>query len=1521
MSQSAAWFLIFFAVVLAIGIDLYLMRLVRVQIQKRLKENPAKAEGVYVFGAYSPILSWLKKLWNASLQLEAVATSPSIQPKLMQSEQRSADGGVLLGLRNIVIWLSRQREGFYLILLTVGVLFFCRGILSLRTDLQLPGNESGNFQAVMQYFVQSLLQDHRLPAWNPYFRTGLPYLADPMLHIYNPVVTLPSLLFGVRIGYRIALVFSYLIAAIGMMRLGRAFGLGKLVSLWLGFMYVFAGQPTARFFQGEYLFVFGFAWIPWVFYFLVRHWQTREFKKLVYFAFALALLYLSGNAYYPFLLFWLLLIFVFLFMVRVLSQPIRLEIDGRFLVSMLIALALGGGLIALHFLPMLQSRPYLVKGEDVQGSHTLWQIWLDYTSRDTFREDAYTALPAREEFYAYIGYMPFFALALLPFGWQKGRRRWIAYWIAVIAFVVMWVNVDQMPWRNYFYQTAFFSQFRHVLRPLIFGSFAIFLLGAFGLDGVEKRLIRWMENAADGGSGKVRRVICGLGFLGLIGLMGYGVYDVYRVNHPYLSLDQDDLAAYRITRWLREHDPSEYYVRRNPANSWHLPMLTARLKYIDAWYAFTLIEDRSDTDLAKRPVRAQPLYILQAENDPPPDGRWHLVTQIEGTTIYKMRDSLPIVFKTALSALQANPQEELRSEEVTPLTPFFKNDTVEIIAQATEQEVLVVLISYFPGWRVKIDGRRAQLEQVGGYLAVKMEEGIHKYRFEFRPTVFYWGLTLSLISLSIGLFLIRSDVIAFGQKIWNLLPRVRDAWVTKMKIWAQRRVEKSLIHSAVYREGAFVVESEIGLEEGCEANLIVIPNRNSQMALPWLWNAWKQLAWLVVQSSLSAVSMTAMLFILSILIYFATRIVGLSDFPIYFFTDEAIQTASAAELVRNGFYGPGKVFLPTYFPNGSYWNLSLSVYVQVLPYLLFGKSVWVTRWTSLMVSGLMVLVLANALRKTVCPRAWWSFLLFLAVTPTWFLHSRTAFETVIFSGFYAAFLGAYLLYIQHSPRYLYWAILMAGLAFYAYSPGQVIIAVTAVALLALDFRYHWQNRALLGKGMLLIGLLAVPYLRFLSYHQEAPLQHLRNLDSYWFYDLPITEKIGRYLKEYLMGLSPSYWFIPHSIDLNRHTMKGYGHLGFWNLPFILLGLIFAIRQWRKPSLRVFLVAFLAVPTGAALVGVGITRLLAMVIPMAVFAALGWEWVLSTVQEVRRQKVIQVALFVLFSAVSFSMTRDSLQNGPTWYDDYGLYGMQYGTRQIFEQKIPQYLHRYPDSQLFVSSLWANGADVFVRYFLTPEQAQRVNMGSIDSYLSRKQPLDERTVFFLTAEEFRAALASPKMRFIRMEEEVSYPNGKTGFYIVRLAYVDNVDEIFARERELRHQLLTAHVVVDDISVAVRYSQIDAGRLGDLFDQDKQTLIRGREANPFILEFQFVQPQLLKGIQAQFGSMDFELVLYLYPEGQTEPIELRQEYRGLPPDPSVELLFPQEMSLAKMRIEVRDLNYGEIANIHIRELKFLR
>jgi hypothetical protein len=176
-------------------------------------------------------------------------------------------------------------------------------------------------------------------------------------------------------------------------------------------------------------------------------------------------------------------------------------------------------------------------------------------------------------------------------------------------------------------------------------------------------------------------------------------------------------------------------------------------------------------------------------------------------------------------------------------------------------------------------------------------------------------------------------------------------------------------------------------------------------------------------------ALAAALFGLSLAVYLAVRLIGLASFPIYFFTDEAVQTVLAADLVRDGFLSYEGVFLPTYFKNGNYYNLSLSVYLQVLPTLLFGKTVFVTRAVSVLVSLLAALSVGLILRRILKASLWWSGVLLLSLSPAWFLHSRTAFETVIFVSFYAATLAGYLLYRYHSPRFLYPTLVLAALAF------------------------------------------------------------------------------------------------------------------------------------------------------------------------------------------------------------------------------------------------------------------------------------------------------------------------------------------------------------------------------------------------------------------------------------------------------------------------------------------------------------
>jgi hypothetical protein len=292
---------------------------------------------------------------------------------------------------------------------------------------------------------------------------------------------------------------------------------------------------------------------------------------------------------------------------------------------------------------------------------------------------------------------------------------------------------------------------------------------------------------------------------------------------------------------------------------------------------------------------------------------------------------------------------------------------------------------------------------------------------------------------------------------------------------------------------------------------------------------------------------------------------------------------------------------------------------------------------------------------------------------------------VLFVSFYAVFLYVYLLYRYTNPRSLYFAILLAALAFYSYSPGQLVIGLTGVLLAISDWRYHWQNRGLVLRGLGLLVLLALPYLRFRLSHPVAIVDHLRTLGSYWVQPLALSEKISRYITEYAYGLSPGYWFLPNERDLPRHLMRGYGHLLRASLPFAVAGLILVVKGTvyrpgpKAPAYRAVLIALLVAPAGSALVQIGITRALEYVIPATLLIALGISWLLTWLEgKGLPRRAAGIGLFALLTLVNFAMLRDALVNAPTWYQDYGLGGMQYGARQLFPY-IQDYLEANPDGE--------------------------------------------------------------------------------------------------------------------------------------------------------------------------------------------------------------------------------------------------
>jgi hypothetical protein len=665
----------------------------------------------------------------------------------------------------------------------------------------------------------------------------------------------------------------------------------------------------------------------------------------------------------------------------------------------------------------------------------------------------------------------------------------------------------------------------------------------------------------------------------------------------------------------------------------------------------------------------------------------------------------------------------------------------------------------------------------------------------------------------------------------------------------------------------------------------------------------------------SVSSVEVVLFVLSLIIYAATRLIDLESFPIYFFTDEAVQTVLASDFIRDGFRDYNGILFPTYFQNSGVYNLSLSVYVQVIPYLLFGKSVFVTRATIVLITLTGAAAVGLTLKEIFRSRFWWAATLLLSITPVWFLHSRTAFETVLFASLFAWVIYFYLLYRTRSPRFLYPTLLFAGLAFYSYSAGQVVIAATGILLLFSDLRYHWQNRKSVLIGLAIVLLFALPYIRFQLQFSDATYYALRRHDAYWYFDIPLAEKIRTFIRYFSISISPDYWYFPNSYDLVRHLMKGYGHIMLLTLPFAILGLIISIRNYLSSEHRVILFTFITSPLGGTIAGIGVTRMLAFVIPAAILTAIGVDAVCRWFARRISQTATAIILFAILAVINIRMLMDVHVNSSMWYRDYTLGGMQYGAQQVFGA-VESYQSDPTINQIFVSPTWANGTGVLQRFFLPDDT--HVRMGNADPYFEEIRDLDDSILFVLTKREYEAILENRKVTDIQVEQTLPYPDGTIGFYFVRMRYSPEAAVIIAEELEARRRPIDDEIMINDQLVQIQHPLLDIGEVENLFDDDTYTLVRTYDANPALIILTYSQPPTATGLRVTTGSMDFSLTVRLYTDEKAEPITYSQSYTNLPDDPTVDLPFDEgPIEVKKIEIEIFAPHFGTPAKIHIREL----
>jgi hypothetical protein len=1373
-----------------------------------------------------------------------------------------------------------------LFLITVAVLAFCSKFFSVGAASRLPGLEADVFQSLDWALVNSL-QQGSFPLWNPYIDTGLPFIADPMLHAYNPVVTIPVLMFGVWHGFKIGLVLSFLLAAFGMYVLAASLGTKRVTRIWLALMFAFAGQPAARFFQGQYLFVFGFAWIPWIVFGYVQSLLYRQRWSAALTAISAALLFFSGNAYYAFLMLISLGIITLVWVVRInTTRPFLRWDQPRLRLAALIGIV-SLLIISIQLLPTLDFLPFVNKAADVQGFHNIFQIFMDLTSKDSTRPDAFFMLPAREEFYAYIGYTPFLGLFAIPLVWRE-KRRWVISLTLILLFTISWISLDRMPWYGWLISQPITHMFRHLLRALLFTSTTILLLGGLGFDSLIRHSQEFSAGRISAGQGRVTTFLRKIPLILLLGLMSYGVVDLFLTNRSILKPWRRPQEIYQVMASIKNMDPDWIYVRYNPNNHGHDAIVANDLRFMMPWYHYTEIRNtQGETRDYFRPLRIEPHYLVTHSVSWIPDqSDWTLLRRMGELMVLKMDHSLPFAFTI--------PEEEMRGPgegEPAGRDDVLEKDLLwrgpnqsETIIRSTGDELLILLVSYHPDWRIHIDGKPAESLNASGLLGVKPLPGLHKYSFRFRPTWFYFGLIGSALGFLIIAYWLQSGLL-------GILASIRS-WAIGIPRWLQT----TRSHLVIQMEADRPMDS---------------PDLNDA------WHLWRSASARLLRALVHSFSWQSALFTLGLAVYIASRLIALEDFPIYFFSDEAVQTVLAADFVRDGFYGYDGIFLPTYFENASLFNLSVSVYLQIIPYMLFGKSIFITRAVPALVTATAVIALGLILKRSFQLRYWWTAPFALGLIPSWFLHSRTAFETTLFVSFTAWTFYFYLEYRRGKTWNLFPALFFGALGFYSYAGAQIVLGAFGLALLLVDWRYHRQHPRLIILAGLFSLILIYPYFRFRSAHAAETYFHLRRLDSYWFHETTTWTKVLTFFQQYLQGLSPTYWFSRFPDDLPRHLMRGYGRISFLASPFLLFGIYKSSFRVKEPEYRTLLLLLLSAPLGGALISIGITRVLLVIIPASILIGIGFSYATAQIKNERLRSSLMTLSFILLVSAQFYMLRDSLESGPTWYRDYGLSGMQYGAKQVF--KAADAVASNPDvTRVYVSPTWANGTDILMRFFL-PDRSP-VAIANAGPFLEAMQPeaLTE-TIFALTPNEYRDLLNDPKVEEVMVERIIDYPDGNPGFYFVRFNYSAEADASFASEQALYESIQTRRTEYRGDSFLIEYPYTDMGELKHIFDDDPFTLMRFYSANPATLALTFDEPISMQGIVITTGSMDIGLRCRVYRQQIDQPPEFSDTFVNLPDDPTVELDFGAMIQdINKIEIEITALSAGTPFKIHLRDLK---
>lgn len=642
---------------------------------------------------------------------------------------------------------------------------YCSVTLLDFDPLQLQQTGEQNNEGFGNLLAQTSLSHFgQVPLWNPFSTTGFPYAGDINNYFWSPVATLPVILWGAINGMKVSVFIGFIIAGLGQWYLAKVCGLRGVFRLWTSLTFMLSGG-LALFWRVGWVYLFlGAVWFPWVFasFWVALHKKTRS--SLIFCAFTVAMPFLTGGGYYPFYL--LVTALVILIVAYLTSEPIlRKSMLPRALLISLIS----AGFIAVYLIPTLGGLKLInrVYGPDVTqiGSQPVIYAMMNYLIAVPEWRDANILGTANGWNWFYLGPLSIVTLLFLVPAFRKRRYRpELIAMLALTAIMLLWEANRYAPVKYIYDWIPFLYTLRFPNRLLVIAASPLLIAGGICFQVIYERIQKWARHYTFLMLGQNNQTLINLNSqiivtLILILIIFLSVRDTYQVNKPEaFGAHSLDLVSFDALKWLKNYDPSLYYVDLGGILyfwSWDPAAYELGLPIINDTQVerlMTLYKQSSDDS----PFIATPKYqYLQTNQTPAPGAEF--VTDIEGYDLWYYPDALPFAFTIPDDALANGGKLDHTKVAAVQVSYEGLNSVKAITNSDGSSGSLVVLVSDFPGWKLTVDGESGSLNPINYYLGTKLLPGTHTYTFTFDPPLYQIGLAITLYTIWIALIVILAE--------------------------------------------------------------------------------------------------------------------------------------------------------------------------------------------------------------------------------------------------------------------------------------------------------------------------------------------------------------------------------------------------------------------------------------------------------------------------------------------------------------------------------------------------------------------------------------------------------------------------------------------------------------------------------------------------------------------------------------------------------------------------------------------